>query len=91
MNKCCEEKLTAYCEVCGTNLKSRSLVGLVEDLERRISKAGETLKKWNAAWVKNADENLVEQKKAKRGVARTEETIHRLSSWLDLLKAKVVV
>ncbi|KKK70715.1 hypothetical protein LCGC14_2921220, partial [marine sediment metagenome] len=43
------------------------------------------------AWVKNADENLVEQKKAKRGVARTEETIHRLSSWLDLLKAKVVV
>ena len=87
MKKCCEGKLTAYCDDCGANLKSRSLLGLAEDLERRIKKAGETRQKWATTATLPGDE--ASATKARRGLARAEETIHRLACWLELLKANM--
>lgn len=88
MKKCCENQSTAYCPGCGANLKTRSLLGLVEDLQRRIGKAQQTKQKWtNADGV--CDKEGADRKHAKQGIARTEETIERLTTWLHLLKAKM--
>ena len=86
MNKCCEGKLTAYCPECGANLKKRSLLGLAEDLERRIMKSGQTRVKH--AKLEGSPDKAV-AKKAKQGAARAEETIQRLACWLELLKGKM--
>lgn len=86
-NKCCEGRIeTPYCPQCGTNLKNRSLLGLVEDLERRIDRAGET-RKLHAKLTASTDKAV--GKKALQGLARAEETIQRLACWLDLLKAQM--
>ncbi len=88
MNECCEGRIdTPYCPQCGSNLKRRSLLGLVEDLERRLEKACETRKKWAGTATEKGDD--VAATKVRRALARAEETIHRLACWLDLLKAKI--
>ncbi len=85
MNKCCEGKQTAYCPECGANLKKRSLLGLVEDLTRRIDRACETRTK-HGRLLCSADVDVV--KKAEQGLTRAEDTIQQLSCWRELLKDK---
>ncbi len=84
MNKCCEGKQTAYCPECGANLKKRSLLGLMEDLDRRILRAGETRKKWAGTATEEGDE--VAAAKLRQSLARAEGTIQRLACWKELLK-----
>lgn len=87
MNECCEGQKTAYCPECGANLKKRSLLGLVEDLDRRLQKAGETRKKWARAVTVDGDE--LGATKRLRGLARAEETLQRLTCWQEELRGKM--
>lgn len=88
MKECCEGKTTPYCPECGANLKAYSLLGLLEELVKRKSKAVKTLNHW-AALATKPFSNQAEGKKINRAVVRNEARVEQLKEWIGLVSEKI--
>lgn len=81
MKECCAGQTTPWCGQCGTDLRPYSLDGLKAHLEKQLSGAAKTLKKWSDKPHTTSDG----EKKVKQGIARNLHNVEKLQSWRGLI------
>ena len=81
MNECCTNQTTPYCGTCGANLKAHTLVGLKEDLERRLAKSLDTVEAWKQ---READTEFTREA-VEQGIARNSAKVEQFKAWIKAL------
>jgi hypothetical protein len=87
MMLCCKDKTTPFCDKCGADLKSKTLEGLKEHLEGKL----EAAKKRHSGWLVDEKTTVDGKEAAKKGIARSTNSIVQLESWIAKLDAAMVV
>lgn len=77
MDKCCQNKTTAFCGDCGADLQSLQLPALVEYLQKRAGMAWKTVREWRDKEPRETEE----RGPVVQGIERNTRTAERFESW----------